>query len=209
MTTKDLSFVKRVSGPFPHVATGAITLMLASTLAGCSPTAPPESTTAPADLGAEIGAMTLTSADFVDGDNLDARFSASAFDGQCTGDNLNPQLAWEGAPEGTVTFAITMSDASFQDWSHWVHVNIPADVTAIETGASATLAGAAGVTNAGNAGYFGPCPPNPGHEYVFTVWALDTELEWGDSFRVADFTALSRDHILAVGRITGVFGPVE
>ena len=154
---------------------------------------------------ADVGAhLSVASSDFVDGGYLDARHSANAW-GQCHGTNLNPQLAWRGAPSATVTFAITVIDLSAGDWVHWVHANIPATVTSAATGASATLPGVPGVTGAGTTGYFGPCPPGPDHMYEFTVWALDSPLNLPEHPTFAAFTQAAAGHILAQGAIVGLF----
>lgn len=147
----------------------------------------------------------ITSPDFADGEELADSATANAFDGQCTGDNINPALEWTEAPAGTVTFAITMLDQSASGWVHWVHANIPADVTSVAQGGSAELAGVSGRDQAtGEAGYFGPCPPGPNHRYVFTVHALDTALELEPGFSGLDLTIAMQDHILGSAEITGM-----
>ena len=103
----------------------------------------------------------------------------------CTGDNQSPQLAWENAPEGTQSFAITMYDPDApkgSGWWHWVMFDIPTDVNELVRNAGnvdANLAPAGAiqsVTNYGAPGYGGPCPPEGHglHQYIITVYALKT-----------------------------------
>ena len=118
--------------------------------------------------------FTLSSADFRDGDTLpDAHVQAKG--------NTSPQLQWSGAPDGTKSFAVTMYDPDAPTGSgfwHWTVANIPADVTALKTGASSggLPAGAVeGRTDFDAPGFGGAAPP-PGHgphRYIFTVFAVD------------------------------------
>jgi hypothetical protein len=150
--------------------------------------------------------MTLISSDFVDGGPLDARFSADAFNGQCTGDNLSPHLSWSGAPEGTVTFAITMRDLSAGNLVHWLHINIPPTTTEVGTGASETLPGTAGRNAVGADGYFGPCAPGTANQYEFTVHALDFEyVPATDTPNINSFVLDTRGHVLATASIVGIY----
>ena len=74
-------------------------------------------------------ALTLTSADFEDGDYLDdVHVLAEEYGFGCAGGNRSPHLAWAGAPEGTESFAVTCYDPDAPTGSgfwHWVAVNIP------------------------------------------------------------------------------------
>ncbi|MBL7962801.1 MAG: YbhB/YbcL family Raf kinase inhibitor-like protein [Flavobacteriales bacterium] len=104
----------------------------------------------------------------------------------CSGKNQSPQLSWENAPADTKSFAITMYDPDAptgSGWWHWVVFDIPATTTALPAGAgtpgqTGLPAGVLqGMTDFGAPGYGGPCPP-PGHgphQYIVTVYALDTE----------------------------------
>ncbi|MEP7063607.1 MAG: YbhB/YbcL family Raf kinase inhibitor-like protein [Betaproteobacteria bacterium] len=103
----------------------------------------------------------------------------------CSGGNISPSLAWQGAPAGTKSFAITVYDPDAptgSGWWHWVVFNLPADTTSLPAGVG-DPAGAgmpAGAvqsrTDFGTPGYGGPCPPqgDKPHRYVFTVHALKT-----------------------------------
>lgn len=131
-------------------------------------------------------ALTLTSADFEDGDYLDAaHVLAEEYGFGCAGGNRSPHLAWTGAPEGTQSFAVTCYDPDAPTGSgfwHWVVVNIPADAAELAAGAG----GGSGLpdgalqtnTDFGRPGYGGPCPPEGDHphRYLFTVHAVGVEL---------------------------------
>ncbi len=63
--------------------------------------------------GAALAAepLTLTSTTFSDGAVMPKRVAGNTPDNaNCVGDNVSPQLAWSGAPEGTRSFALTMVD---------------------------------------------------------------------------------------------------
>jgi Raf kinase inhibitor-like YbhB/YbcL family protein len=113
--------------------------------------------------------------------------SVEEFDGfGCTGENKSPQLAWENAPEGTKSFAVTMYDPDAptgSGWWHWVVFDIPETATELVAGAGniklelAPEGAIQSITNYGVPGYGGPCPPeNHGlHQYIITVHALKTD----------------------------------
>lgn len=104
----------------------------------------------------------------------------------CTGSNQSPQLYWENAPTGTKSFVVTMYDPDAptgSGWWHWVIFDIPANVLELATNAGNVDKGLApkgaiqSMTDFGQAGYGGPCPP-PGHgphQYIITVYALKTD----------------------------------
>lgn len=194
----------RHDGAMKRLVVLAVAAAGALMLAGCASGAPEASEESHGPTP-QTWNFIVTSPDFTDGGELADSTTADHFNGQCVGANLNPALEWSGAPEGTQAYAITMLDASAGDFVHWVHANIPADVTGVAAGGSATLAGVPGGNPAtAEPGYFGPCPPGPDHEYVFTVYALDAPLEIDAGFSYQRFENRSEGHVLATASITGV-----
>ncbi|MCJ0765101.1 YbhB/YbcL family Raf kinase inhibitor-like protein [Variovorax terrae] len=100
----------------------------------------------------------------------------------CSGGNVMPDLAWQGAPADTRSFAVTFYDKDAPTGSgfwHWVVYDIPADTRALAGGVNGgpLPSGAVeGHTDLGKPGYLGPCPPvGRQHTYVYTVHALKVD----------------------------------
>jgi Raf kinase inhibitor-like YbhB/YbcL family protein len=100
------------------------------------------------------------------------------------GEDVSPQLSWQGFPEGTQSFAVTVYDPDAPTASgfwHWAVCNIPVDVTELATGAGAgdgskLPAGALQLNNdARMPGYVGAAPPagHGPHHYWVVVHAVD------------------------------------
>lgn len=129
---------------------------------------------------------------------------------RCGGQNVAPALAWSGAPAGTKSFAITAIDHNVppNDWSHWIVVGISPATTSLGKGASLPSGARALMTDFGEAGYGGPCPP-PGsgvHHYEFAVWALRTPAVKLPAHATAkEITAFFQKNALAKASITGTY----
>jgi len=158
---------------------------------------------------AAAASFIVTSTDFEDGAALPESAKANAFGGQCKGDNLNPELSWTGAPEGTVAYAITVIDISANNFVHWTKANIPATTTEVPGGGADALAGFGGHTGNSDGTYFGPCPPGPDHQYIFTVYALDATLGLDANFGISALDDALAQHSLAEASITGLAGATE
>jgi Raf kinase inhibitor-like YbhB/YbcL family protein len=104
----------------------------------------------------------------------------------CSGGNVSPALQWKGAPKETKSFALTMYDPDAptgSGWWHWVIFNLSPTLNALPANAGKPDGGAApsgsiqSVTDFGQPGYGGPCPPQGDrpHRYIFTLYALKLE----------------------------------
>jgi hypothetical protein len=201
--------------------------------------------------------MQLQSRDLNDGDAIDSRYALAKPDPESHmtfADNLSPHLAWSGVPEGTRSFAIVCMDPDVPseaddvnqegkslpvdmprvDFCHWAMVDVPPDVTELDSGECAegvtpkgkqdppgpegarqglndyTSFMAGDPDMAGNYfGYDGPCPPwndERLHHYVFTVYALDiARLDLPDSFTGHDVIEALEGHVLGKASLTGTY----
>lgn len=156
--------------------------------------------------------FSLVSHDFQEGQSLPMQQVYDAIGGA----NQSPHLAWQDAPAGTRSFAVTCYDPDAptgSGWWHWTVFNLPATTHELATGASTNgslPAGAGqGRTDYGQAVYGGACPPagNAPHRYIFTVWALGVEkldLDADCSGAVVGFNLNA--NVLAKATITALFG---
>jgi len=135
------------------------------------------------------------------------------------GGNQSPQLSWTNAPAGTRSFVVVLFDPT-ASFAHWGMYNIAADATGLpaNAGAAGSTYGTQVFNDFPDQNYDGPCPPPntpPNvHHYVFTVYALASELDLPGSANFpanADtlFRALlqkaERGDVLASASITGFY----
>ncbi len=198
----------------PTIATLILLALLAAcapapaaepTAAPAEPTAVPSATTAPTEAGpTNTPAPFVLTSGAIPGDVIPDFYS-------CKGEDVSPDFDWGDPPAGTQSFALIFNDpdSGGRGWVHWVIFNIPGDARRIgeNVNEDADLPGGTQGTNSwGGTLYGGPCPPQgTTHNYVFTLYALDTMLD-------LDFTA-DRDaletamdgHILAKIMLTAAF----
>lgn len=133
----------------------------------------------------------------------------------CHGGNLSPALAWQHAPAGTRSIAVTVHDPDAPrpgGWWHWLIFNIPADTTGLPKGAGTPGHEPAGaiqsLTSFESTGYGGPCPPvgHGVHHYVFTVYALDTDgLAYAAGTPPEEVATAIRRHAIASASLTALY----
>ena len=104
----------------------------------------------------------------------------------CAGGNVSPALQWQGAPADTKSFALTVYDPDAptgSGWWHWIIFNLSPTLNSLPANAGKPLGGAApagsiqSITDFGQPGYGGPCPPagDKPHRYIFTLYALKVD----------------------------------
>ena len=155
-------------------------------------------------MGSALSEMQVKSAAFSQHVNIPARHSGEAED-------VSPQLSWDGAPDGTQSFAVFCHDPDaplIQPGSygfvHWLRYNLPASVTAlVENDAQGT----AGQNDFGVTEYRGPMPPegHGPHHYYFWVLALDRDLQLEPGLNLWQFLERVEPHVTAMNRLVGTY----
>ena len=141
--------------------------------------------------------MTLTSPAFAQDEAIPLQFS-------CDGDDLSPELAWAGIPEGAASLVLIMDDpdAPVGTWDHWLLFDMPPDLEGLAQGATA---GTEGNNSLNQTGYGGPCPPGGTHRYFFKLYALDTALDLPTGTAKGALEAAMEGHILGQTELMGTY----
>jgi Raf kinase inhibitor-like YbhB/YbcL family protein len=159
-------------------------------------------------LGGDI--MEITSAAFKDGEKIPSQYVMPGAGGK----NISIPLAWKNVPSGTKSFALSIVDPHpvAQNWVHWLVIDIPADGSSIDEGASRKKmpSGSVELRNSfGDIGYGGPQPPKGtgDHPYVVTVYALKVDkLGLGVSTSLSAFKKAIEGKVIGTALITGKYG---
>jgi Raf kinase inhibitor-like YbhB/YbcL family protein len=142
-------------------------------------------------------AMTVSSGAFSQ-NTMAARFTCSA-----GAQAINPPLGWAGAPPGTKSLALVVDDsnAPITPYVYWLVFDInPATSQIIE---GQVPPGARVARNsAGAADYNAPCPGPHSHEYRFTVYALNKELNLPSGTSLSSAWTAIADSTIGRGRKT-------
>ena len=149
--------------------------------------------------------MELKSTAFQEGGRIPAKYT-------CEGQDISPPLTWDGVPEQTQSLALIMDDpdAPVGVFTHWVLFNMPPDSLqlpeAISNESQLPSDTLQGKNDFGRLGYGGPCPP-PGypHQYRFTLYALDQQLELKAGVSKKQLLNAMQEHILAQGQLIGTY----
>jgi Raf kinase inhibitor-like YbhB/YbcL family protein len=160
-----------------------------------------ESAPAPLEEVMEAVMITVTSSVFEGGERIPAKYTGE-------GEDVSPPLAWRGAPDSTVEFALICDDPDAprpEPWVHWVLYGIPAGTDSLAEGA--TGVGLEGKTSWGTTGYGGPMPP-PGHgthHYHFKLYALDQSVGLEGGATKAELLRAMQSHVLTQGELVGTY----
>jgi Raf kinase inhibitor-like YbhB/YbcL family protein len=125
----------------------------------------------------------------------------------CYGAGESPPLAWSGAPTGTKALALVMDDASapISPYIFWIVFNISPATPDIQAGRLPPGAQVAD-NSKGTVGYSPPCPPH-GHQYRFTIYALNAPLNLKEGASVTATWSAIAQHARAWGRLQVAVNP--
>jgi Raf kinase inhibitor-like YbhB/YbcL family protein len=141
----------------------------------------------------------------INGSTLPTRFT-------CMGPGQVPSIFWKNAPSAAKSMLLIMDDPDAQDkvFTHWIVYNLnpgdeaipPNQVPAADRAGS----GYQGINSFGSKGYFPPCPPGgQTHRYIFTLYALDSEIKL-DSVDRQHIDVAIEGHVLAKAKSITFFG---
>jgi Raf kinase inhibitor-like YbhB/YbcL family protein len=141
--------------------------------------------------------ITVTSTAFRDGQSIPARFT-------CDGDNLSPQLAWQGVPSEAKAIAVVVDDpdAPRGTFVHWVLLDLEPQTSSLPEGSAPARQAS---NSAGKASYYGPCPPSGTHHYRFTVYALSKATNLPDGAKLEQALKAIESSAVARGRLVGLY----
>jgi Raf kinase inhibitor-like YbhB/YbcL family protein len=127
-------------------------------------------------------------------------------------DGASPELSWSAPPEPTQSFALIVfdNDSPFGfKFTHWVLYDVPSDKRDLpeNTPKQEQLSDGSrhGKNDYDRIGYVGPCPPKGTHHYVFTLYALDTNLNLPPGASKKQLVKAMNGHVLASGELVGRF----
>jgi Raf kinase inhibitor-like YbhB/YbcL family protein len=143
--------------------------------------------------------MVLRSSAFEDRQTMPPRYGKK-------GENVSPPLSWENVPQGTKSFALAVVDRHpvARNFVHWLVIDMSADVTSLEEGASGRALMPAGSRELKV--YGGPNPPSGSHDYEFSLYALKTDkLDLPEKVSLETFTKAVEQSSLATAKLVGKF----
>jgi Raf kinase inhibitor-like YbhB/YbcL family protein len=189
-------------------------LAVSIVIAGCSAPSAPSASMSAAPTGQPA---TIPSASGVPSDTLSLHIDSLApgsllpNDYTCTGASESPEVSWSGIPSGTKSLVLILEDpdAPSGTFTHWLVYNIPPVTGSIgraQSGQKVLANGAQqGDNSAGSRGYYPPCPPiGTTHRYVFTLYAVDTEISQPTANRESIVSSLV-GHTLGTSRFVTSF----
>jgi Raf kinase inhibitor-like YbhB/YbcL family protein len=154
--------------------------------------------------------MEILSSAFKDGERIPIQYVMLG----AGGNNISIPLTWKNIPAGTKSFCLSIVDPHpvAKNWVHWLVINIPAQVTSIEEGASKKKMprGSIELKNSwGEIGYGGPQPPKGtgDHPYVVTLYGLNMEkVDLGVNTSLPAFKKAIEGKGIGSASITGKYG---
>lgn len=154
-------------------------------------------------IASQAYALTLNSNSIINQSSIPTLFT-------CDGKNISPELDWSGAPKNTASYALLVSDPDAPSgiFYHWVVFNIPKTTSSILEGESHFIHPITVAKNSwNNTVYKGPCPPKGSrHQYIFSLFALDTTLNINADADAAAVKQAMQNHVLDETELKASFG---
>jgi hypothetical protein len=121
----------------------------------------------------------------------------------CADAGVSPALTWTNVPSGTVELALSVVDLDADQYVHWlVYGLLP-----VESGlAEGQLPPSAleWPNSSGQSAWSPPCPPaGEQHRYVFTVYALNQQLEAADDASATEVLSILNATTIAQSSVSG------
>lgn len=141
--------------------------------------------------------MKLTSPEFEDQGDIPLKFT-------CDGEDINPRLEISNIPDRAESLALIVEDpdAPGGTFTHWTAWNISPDTEVIEENSVPTDA-IEGMTDFGDAGYGGPCPPSGTHRYFFKIYALGQKVNLESGAGKSDLETAIKERVVDSDELMG------
>jgi len=133
----------------------------------------------------------------------------------CEGEDVSPDLHWEGVPANARSLALVVDDPDAPDpanprttWVHWVLYNIPPAATGLPEAVKPEDLPAGtreGTNDWHRTGWGGPCPPVGRHRYFHKLFALDVVLDDLASPTKQALEVAMQGHVVARGELIGTY----
>jgi len=152
--------------------------------------------------------FTLKSNAFTNGGEIPTKYT-------CEGEDIAPDLQWQGVPENAKNLVLIVDDPDAPDpdapkmtWVHWVLYNMPPDTTELPEGTSSQdlpSGTGEGLNDWKRTGYGGPCPPIGRHRYFHKLYALDAVLKTMNTPTKAQVEEAMKGHVIAKAELMGTY----
>lgn len=148
------------------------------------------------------GDLALASTDFTAGGDLPRSIELTGHG--CAGENVRPELHWDGLPEGTESVVVTFTAEGGGPLNRWTVIDVPTDVTDLPASAENPAVGTMAKNSLGGENMIGPCSlEGERWELWFTVYALDTTLGLPQGAKGTDVVAAGVGHVIEAAELTG------
>lgn len=140
--------------------------------------------------------MKIISPAFKEGDIIPKQYT-------CDGIDVNPPLQFIDVPIQTASLLLIVQDpnAVSGNWVHWLIWNIDPSTKKIDEG-TVPPGAILGLNDFKRMEWGGPCPPNGKHQYVFTLYALDSMLDIPIDTTTFKINQIIKDHIVDKAEMT-------